>query len=417
MVDVHTERQASDAGATASRPMAVGAEPAVYGLWGRAFRPFFLAGAIHAALVVPWWSLAWLGFVPAPAWTSPTAWHGHEMLFGLVAAAIAGFLLTASPVWSGGPALVGRPLAALVVLWIAGRLAFFAVGVLPAWAVAGIDLAFLPLVAAAVARTLRHSGQRRNQALIGVVLALAAANAAVHADVLGFAPGAASRALRFAADGVVVLILVIGGRITPAFTRNALIRAGIDREVRSRPRLDALAIVAAATLALVTLVLGRTPVTGVLALVAGAAAALRMAGWQTRHTRSDPLLWSLHAGLLWVAVGLVLVGAGDLGAPIPASAGLHALTAGAMGSMILAVMTRVGLGHTGRPLELGRGVVWCYVLVGAAAVARVAAPFAAADGQRALLLGSGLAWAIAFGLFVARYWPILTRPRPDGLPG
>jgi uncharacterized protein involved in response to NO len=133
--------------------------------------------------------------------------------------------------------------------------------------------------------------------------------------------------------------------------------------------------------------------------------------------RSDPLLWSLHAGSAWVAAGLLLVGASDLGAAVPATAGLHALTAGAMGSTILAVVTRVGLGHTGRPLELPRGVVWSYVLVHAAAVARVAVPFAPGGAARALLVASGLAWAAAFAIFAIRYAPILTRPRPDGRPG
>lgn len=388
-----------------------------YGLWGRAFRPFFLAAAIYASAIVPWWTLAWLGFVPAPRWPSPSWWHGHEMVFGLVVAAISGFLLTASPVWSGGRALQGPPLRALLVLWVAGRVAMAFAGVLPAWAVAAIDLAFLPALSIAITRTLWGSGQRRNQALVVVLLALTAANAAVHAEVLGLAHGVASRALRLAVDGVVLLILVIGGRITPAFTRNALVRAGDARPVWMSPWPNGLAIASVGALALVTVIAGRGTTTGVLALIAGAAAAARMAGWQTWSVRRDPLVWSLHAGAAWVAVGLFLVAAGDLGAAIPVSAGLHALTAGAMGTMILAVMTRVGLGHTGRPLQLDRAVVWCFVLVIGAAIVRVAVPFQTAAGQRIGLIASGLGWAAAFLLFVLRYWTILTRPRVDGQPG
>jgi uncharacterized protein involved in response to NO len=367
------------------------------GLWGRAFRPFFLGLAIHAALVVPWWVFAWLGRLPAPAWPTPMAWHGHEMVFGFVAAAIAGFLLTASPVWSGGPALTGRPLAALVALWALGRLSFAAAGALPPAWVAAVDVAFLPGV--------------------GIVAALAVANAVVHAEALGLVAGVAGRALRFAVDLVVVLILVITGRITPAFTRNALRRRGVELAIRSPRWLGALAIGAAGALAVVTPIVGRTPATGALAVLAGLAAAVRLAGWRPARVRSDPLLWSLHAGSAWVAAGLLLVGASDLGAAVPATAGLHALTAGAMGSTILAVVTRVGLGHTGRPLELPRGVVWSYVLVHAAAVARVAVPFAPGGAARALLVASGLAWAAAFAIFAIRYAPILTRPRPDGRPG
>jgi uncharacterized protein involved in response to NO len=387
------------------------------GTWGRAFRPFFLAASIYGALAVPWWTLVWLGAVPAPQWLIPIWWHGHEMIFGFAAAAIAGFLLTASPVWSGGPALSGRPLAALLALWMSGRAALLGAAVLPLGLVAALDIAFLPAVALAVARTLRGSGQHRNYAVAGVVVVLALANAAMHAEALGLASGVAGRALRFAVDGVVVLILVIGGRITPAFTQNTLRRLEIDRPVRSWPWVNRLTIGSAGALALASAPLGRTPATGLLALLTGLAAAARLAGWQTWYTRGDPLLWSLHAASAWIVVGLLLVAASDLGAGIPASAGLHALTAGAIGAAILAVMTRVGLGHTGRPLELPTGVVWCYALVHGAAVARIFATLAPAEHQSALLLGSGLAWACGFGLFAVRYWPILTRARPDGRPG
>jgi uncharacterized protein involved in response to NO len=396
---------------------AAGSETEPFGLWGRAFRPFFLGLAIHGVLAIPWWTLVWLGLLPAPSWLIPMWWHGHEMLFGFVAAAIAGFLLTASPVWTGGPALTGRPLAALVALWGLGRVTLAAAGVLPAWVVAAVDLAFLPAVAIAVVRTLWGSGQVRNYAVVGILVALAAANAVMHAEAVGLVSGVAGRALRLAVDLVIVLILVIGGRITPAFTQSALRSRGLERSVRSWPWIGALAIGSAGALAVATATLGRTQLTGLLAALAGLAAAARMSGWQTWYVRCDPLLWSLHAGAAWVAVGLMLVGASDLGAEVPAAAGLHALTAGAMGSMILAVMTRVGLGHTGRPLALPRDIVWSYALVHVAAVGRVVAPFVSGEGQRALLLASGLAWAGAFGLFVLRYWPILTTPRPDGRPG
>jgi uncharacterized protein involved in response to NO len=400
---------------TVAESSASGAEPS--GLWGRAFRPFFLLLAIHAVLIVPWWTAVWMGALPAPRWLAPAWWHAHEMIFGFVAAAIAGFLLTASPVWTGGPALTGRPLAALAILWVLGRAAFAAAGVLPPALVAAVDLAFLPAVALAVLRTLRGSGQLRNYAVAGIVAALAVANGVVHAQALGFAPGGAASALRFAVDLVVVLVLVIGGRITPAFTQNALRREGREVAVQTRPWAGALAIGAAAALAAATAIGGRTPLTGVLSTLAGVGAAVRILGWRTWQVRSDPLVWSLHAGAVWAAAGLFLVGAADLGAPVPPSAGLHALTAGAMATTILAVMTRVGLGHTGRALELPRGVVWTYVLAHAAAAARVVSAFAPGVGQHAWLAASALAWACAFALFAVRYAPILTTPRADGRPG
>ena len=217
-------------------PLAGPAEP--FGLWGRAFRPFFLGMAIYASLIVPWWTLAWLGVVPVPEWLSPMAWHGHEMVFGFAAAAIAGFLLTASPVWTGGPALTGGPLAALVALWVCGRLAFASAGLLPVGLVAILDFAFLPAVAIATLRTIWGSGQHRNYAIVGIVLALSTANGVMHIEALGLASGMAKLGLRFAVDLVIVLILVIGGRITPAFTQNAFRQRGLMIAVRSRPWLN-----------------------------------------------------------------------------------------------------------------------------------------------------------------------------------
>lgn len=385
--------------------------------WGRAFRPFFLGAGVYGFVLVAAWTAIWLGVFPAPAWLSPPWWHGHEMLFGFVAAAIAGFLLTAAPVWTGRRALDGRPLMTLFGVWVLGRLAMLGAGHLPASLVASIDVAFLPLVAGALVRTVWRTGQWRNYGVVALVGVLALANAAVHAQALGFSVGSAPRALRFTVDLIVVLMVVIGGRITPGFTTNALLRRGIDARASSRPWLDRLAVAAVVLLAGADLIVPRSVASGLLAALAGLAVAARMAGWQTLRTLRDPLVWSLHAGMAWVAVGLLLVAAGDLGTSFPAGVGLHALTAGAMGSMILAVMTRVGLGHTGRPLVLPKGAVGSYVLVYAGAAARVLAALAPGSGQLPLLLIGGLLWAAAFGLFALLYAPILTRPRIDGREG
>jgi uncharacterized protein involved in response to NO len=402
---IHTDERARLAAARGS-----------HSFWGRAFRPFFLASGVYGFVVVAAWIAIWRGVLRAPSWLSPTSWHGHEMLFGLVAAAIAGFLLTAAPVWTGRPALRGRPLAALFGLWVLGRLAMLAAGRLPASVVAAIDVAFLPAVAGVLVRTLWRTNQRRNYGVVALVGALALVNGAVHAQALGIAPASAPRALRFAADLVVVLIVVIGGRITPTFTTNALMRLGVDARATSRPSLDRLAVAAAALLAALGLVAPRGVATGAVAAAGGLAVAARMAGWQTLQSWRDALVWSLHAGMAWVATGLLLVAAGDLGS-IPPSAGLHALTAGAMGSMILAVMTRVSLGHTGRPLVLPTGAVGSYVLVHAGAAARVLSALAPGPMQAPLLVVGGLLWAAAFGLFAILYVPILVRPRVDGQEG
>ena len=211
-------------------------------LWGRGFRPFFLGAGAYGALFVVAWTAIWRGAFPAPAWLTPLPWHGHEMVFGLVAAAIAGFTTTAVPVWTGRAALAGRPLQALFALWAAGRLAMLAAGMLPAGLVAAVDVAFLPALAAVLARHLAGTGQWRNYGVVAIVGVLALANAAVHAEALGWASASASRALRFAVDLVVVLVVVIGGRITPAFTANALRLRGEPAELRSWPAVDRLAV-------------------------------------------------------------------------------------------------------------------------------------------------------------------------------
>lgn len=394
-------------------PVAAPAAPAALVLWGRGFRTFFLAAAGYAALFVPLSTAVWLGAWPAPGWGGmPAWWHGHEMLFGVVVAAIAGFLTTAAPVWSGRWAPAGVLVMALLALWAAGRVAMLASGRLPAPLVAVLDVAFLPAVGIVLAVTLRGRAQRRNHGIVAVVFALAVANAASHAETLGLAgPGTTQRALHVAVLGVAVLVAVIGGRITPAFTTNALRRRGEEASVVDgiwRRRVALTGVVAVAVLAVLA---PGTRVERAVSVAAGIAVAVRMSGWQTRRTLSDPLVWSLHAAMAWLAAGLVLRGLQPVG-----SAGLHALTAGAMGTMILAVMTRVGLGHTGRPLVLPPGAVWLYLLAHAAAAARVLAALRPETGV-VLLIVAATAWSLAFGGFVVLYAPILTRARPDGKEG
>jgi uncharacterized protein involved in response to NO len=290
-----------------------------------------------------------------------------------------------------------------------------AAGILPAWVVAVLDGAFLPVLALVLARLVWGTGQVRNYGVIVLVGVLAVANLAVHAQALGFATASAPRALRFAIDLVVVLVVVIGGRITPAFTANAFLRSGITAPIRTWRWLDRGAVSATVLVAVADLLAPRSVASGVAAAVAALAVGARLAGWQSLRTWRDPLVWSLHAGMLWVPVGLALVAAGDLGAAIPPTAGLHALAAGAMGAMIAAVVTRVSLGHTGRPLELPKGAALSYVLVHAGALARVGA--ALVPSAPALLWMGALLWAAAFALFAMLHAPILLRPRVDGKAG
>jgi uncharacterized protein involved in response to NO len=337
------------------------------------------------------------------------------MLFGFGAAAIAGFLTTSVPVWTETGPVIGARLGALVALWLAGRVAMLLAGALPAPLVALVDAAFLPALAVVVAVPIFRARQPRNYGVVAILALLSLANATVHLDAIGAAQATAGPGLRLGIDLLALLVLVIGGRITPAFTRNALRRAGDPAEVVSRVWLDRTALAVVAAFAVVDLALPRTAASGLVAVAGALAVAGRMLGWQTLRTLRDPLLWSLHAGYAWVAVGLGCVGASDLGAPLPWTAGLHALTAGAFGSMILSVMSRVALGHTGRPLVAPRGMALAYLLVTLGAVLRVVGP-SAAPSLSVLWIAGGL-WSAGFAIFSALYVPILLRPRVDGQPG
>jgi uncharacterized protein involved in response to NO len=338
------------------------------------------------------------------------------MLFGFVAAAIAGFLLTSVPVWTGRPPLVGARLAALAALWLAGRAAMLLAGSLPGVLVTTLDLAFLPALAGALAPSLLGA-KRKHGVFLLVLCGLWAANGVVHLDARGLTPGLAPAGLRGAVDLAALLVAILGGRITPAFTANALVRDGVAARVVSRPWLDRLAVSAVVAFGLADLVAPRSFASGSLALCASLLLAARLAGWQGLRMRGDALVWSLHAGYAWLAVGLACVGIGDLGGHLPWTPGVDALPAGAFGAMILAVMTRVALGHTGRPLVAPRGVALAYGLVSAGALVRTFGPFAAPSLALPLLIASGVLWSAAFAIFLAVFAPILVRPRLDGGPG
>jgi len=378
------------------------------------FRPFFLAVGVEGVALTLAWLAMLRGWLPAPRWLDPFLWHGHEMLFGLVLAAVAGFLLTAVPVWTASPPLRGGRLAALVGLWALGRAAMAAAGALPGPAVAAADLAFPLALLAAVGLPIVRARALRQAGILAALAVLAGANAATHLDALGAAPGVGRPALRLAIVFVAILILVIGGRITPSFTQAALLREGAGgRRVTPRSHLDRLALASAAALALAELLVPRSLATGGAAAVAALATLSRMSGWRTGFALGDPLLGSLHVGHAWVGVGFAAIALADLGAPIPPTVALHALTAGAMGAMILAVMTRVALGHTGRPLVAPASARTAYGLVNAGALVRVLGPLLAPAAAQAAWTLSGLLWAGAFAAFLFGYARMLVGPRVD----
>jgi uncharacterized protein involved in response to NO len=378
------------------------------------FRPFFLLAAIFAALAVPLWLAAYIGAMALPTSLPASLWHGHEMLFGYGTAVLAGFLLTATPGWGGVPPVKGAALGALVLIWLAGRVAISAAGAVPALA-AIADLAFLPALAVAIAPALQ-AAPRRHLVFLPVLGILLLTNLAVHLDALDLVPGVGSTGLRVTLDLFVLLIALIGGRILPSFTANALVALGESGGVRAFSVRDRLAI--GALLAMLLADLADLPT--VVAVVAIAAALLngwRLYGWQGSRTLRQPILWVLHLGYLWLVIGLAWRGVVELTGVLPATDALHGLAIGAIGTMTLAVMSRATLGHTGRPLQAPGLVVAAYVLVSAAAILRLAAPLAPAGSALPLLVMSGAAWSLAFAAFAIRLGPILLRPRPDGRPG
>lgn len=372
------------------------------------FRIFFLSAALIGAVLVPVWLLFFHhgggGTLTMPAWL----WHQHEMTVGFLNAAIAGFLLTAVCNWTGTPPLAGPALAGLWLLWLAGRLALaFGAG----WPLlaAVVDMAFLPVVALIVAQRVWRARQPRQAPLVGVLLLLAGMDLLFH---LQHDPRFTRALVLLAAT----LILVIGGRITPAFTANWLRQHGANpARVRQWPWLDKLGLIAALLVVVLELGTWRGGAAAVIGLLAATLTAIRLWGWAGWLTRREPLLWILHLGHLWVVLGYVLWALAAIGQVAP-TAWLHALGAGAIGTMILGVMTRVAMGHTGRPLRLLPGMGWGYGAMLAAGAVRVTVALGGMPPRPGLWLAAVL-WTLALGLFVVRYGPLLASPRADGRPG
>jgi uncharacterized protein involved in response to NO len=344
-----------------------------------------------------------------PSRFDPLNWHIHEMLYGFVMAAAGGFLLTAIPNWTSRAPVSGMPLAVLVALWLLGRIACLVSAMIPGWIAPVADLAFAVALEAVAARELIAAGNKRNYPLLAPVVVLAIGNLLMHLQALDVTVPA-GLGWRLGIAAAIVLISVIGGRIVPAFTRNWLTARGVADVPPPTGVLDRVALgTLHAGLIAWTFLPDWQPV-GILLVIAAAVNAARLGCWRGAATLAEPLLLILHIGYLWLVVGTMLLGLSLLSDAIPLAAAVHALTAGTMGTMILAVMTRTTLGHTGRTLHADAATVTIYALVGASAVLRIGAAWAT-DTQADLLDVSGLAWIAAFALFIVQYGPMLLAPR------
>ena len=362
------------------------------------FRPFFLFAAAWSAVAVPLWLAAYAhGFAPRGALPAQL-WHAHEMIFGFGLAVVTGFLLTAIPNWTGRLPVRGGALAMLAALWLGGRIALLTADAATA---ALVDLAFPAAVIAVVARELIAGRNVRNLPMLAALGLLFTGSLLVHLHANDIAYTAAL-GNRLGIATLLALIALVGGRIVPSFTRNWLAKARPDVAAPASPsRFDIVCLLVTLAGLAHWVALPDHPFAFVMEIAGGVASGLRLARWRGLATVREPLLFVLHAGYAWLAAGLAFAGANGFLGWLPAGAPLHALTAGAIGTMTLAVMTRASLGHTGRALTAGAGTIAIYVLVSLGALLRVLAL------TPAMTLLAGLAWASAFALFALLYGPLL----------
>ncbi len=377
-------------------------------LFSYPFRIFFLSMTLLALLAIPAWVMQITGVIQLPLAMPGLLWHQHEMLFGFLSAAIAGFLLTAVCVWTQTNRLHGLALLLLWAVWLAGRVLLATGAALPEWLVQGVNLAFLPLVMMDAGWRIWKARQKR-QLLILVVLGL------LWMMQIGFVTRLDMTFSYGALIMAMALISIIGGRITPAFTSGWLRQRGLDASaVTTVPALDMASVFTLIAL-MASLVSGWQTGTGVLAVISAGLMLVRLAGWKGWLVRQEPLLWILHLSILWVPVALILL-AGSLLAGWPSSAWTHAAGTGAVACLILGVIARVALGHTGRPLILPNGMVLAFCAIHLAALIRVLTAFGVIPWHPGIGT-STLLWLVAFGLFLYRYTGILASPRPDGREG
>lgn len=380
-------------------------------LFSFGFRPFFLGAALWAALSMVVWLAMIEGRSPLPIHLDPPSWHAHEFLFGYLSAVIAGFLLTAVPNWTGRLPVVGWPLAALSGLWLAGRIAIAIGAHVPAGLVAAVDLAFPVALAVFLACEILAGRNWKNLIVLTILLAFVCGNAIFHIEAAQGDFAAQGVGLRLGLAASVMLVSVIGGRIVPSFTRNWLVKSGLN--ARPRPPMQGFdrIVLFALLMALLAWVAAPVSVTaGLLLLMAGVLHVVRLIRWCGHQTIREPLVWVLHLAYVFVPLGGLGTAFGILfQSSIWTVAGLHIWTVGAIGLMTLAVMTRATLGHTGAALHAGSATAALYLFIVAAVLLRILSGFASTPG--AFLMASGLCWCMAYLGFVLVYGPRLLLPR------
>ncbi len=387
-----------------------------FALFAYGFRPHFLLAGLAALLLIPVWALNITYGVALSSDWPPTLWHAHEMLFGFIASAVAGFLLTAVPSWTGQKGFAGTPLVVLSAVWLAGRIMIASSSHWPRALTAAVDLSFLPALAILVARPLLRS-QNRNTPLLLVLGLLWLTNLLFHVALIEHDAPLALHALLIGIDLLLVLVTVIGGRIVPAFTATALRPQGLQNSVSSSPALTIAAVVSMAAVMLGDVFSPDSHLCGGLAAAAAVIQSWRFAQWGALRTLRQPIVWVLHVAYLWLPVGLALKAIALLDGAAFSALWLHALTMGTLATMILGVMTRAALGHTGRPLLAHPVTAASYLLLLGAVLVRVFGLAVLRVSYPMVIAAAAFLWTAAFLFFVVVYAPILSGPRVDGRAG
>ncbi|WP_192889110.1 NnrS family protein [Vibrio bathopelagicus] len=373
-----------------------------------AFRPFFLFASLFSIAALVGWAAFWNGSATLNVYGGAMWWHIHEMLFGFAATVVVGFLLTAVQNWTGVRSINGRGLMLLLAIWLCARVAMFLPGILSPWLVAGIDLLFLPIAMISLAYNIISVKLWRNLLFIPILLLMTFANAAMHYGVLFQQPVLISQASTGMVLLVTLVMCIMGGRVFPMFTANGT----QTPRTPALPWLEKLSIVS--TIFAVVLSFQILPVAqGIVAtvfIVSGLANALRAVRWKIWVAFKTPLVWTLHLSYWAISLGLILFGVSIISPLVTQSQAIHALTVGGMGVMILSMISRVSLGHTGRTIAIGKLMTAALIAIVFAFIVRVFGGYFTHNIVYIITLSSAL-WIAAYSCFTVLYLPILIKPK------
>ncbi|MBF0110023.1 MAG: NnrS family protein [Magnetococcales bacterium] len=383
-------------------------------LFAYGFRPFFLLGSLWGVLAMTLWLMILYGPLESPGLLPSSWWHGHEMIFGFVAAMAAGFLLTAVTNWTQTTPLRGIPLMALAGIWLLGRIFMWLAPEGALWVVAALDLAFLPGLMIAITLPVVRTKKYHQGVFPALVGLLWLANLMFHLEWLGIVAESAVMGMRLGVDAILWLIVIFGGRMLPSFTQNALSALGTRGQLQTWPFIEHAANWSMAVVSVLDLLFLDHWATGYLFIIVAVIHAVRLSGWQTHRVLNTPIVWVLHLGYAWLAAGFVFRGVSVLTDGMLPTTAIHALTVGCFGITIMGIMTRVSLAHTGRPLQPKAILSGLFILLALTALLRL--DLVPIDYGWAVSL-SGIAWVCAFLVFFLEFFPILTQPRVDGRPG